>query len=186
MQPDCLPPGLPTHSFLQTLSWRWGLRFKHCWYIGAVLRFNVQICSSFCWNIHLKWQRCSCDDTYIYIYMYLPWSTHIYFRTTEQSQCILPLCLLGLGLSFGGSNSVLLVIHTPYSPVQKLVIFNLCPPICSFLAELVLNLHDLWPCILLPRLSSFLSCPCFKIPYTSNLLFSVVKRHLHAFSIILW
>lgn len=72
-----------------------------------------------------------------YVYRYLPWYTHIYF-TAEQSQHILPLFLLGLGLSFGGSNSDLLVIHTPHRPVQRLV--TPCQTICSFLAQLVLNL----------------------------------------------
>lgn len=97
----------------------------------------------------------SCKDTALIkcVYEYLPWYTHIYF-TTEQSQHILPLFLLGLGLSFGGSNSDLLVIHTPHRPVHRLV--TPCQTVCSFLAQLELNLHGLWPCIPLPRPSSLL------------------------------
>lgn len=51
-QPDSSAPGLPTHSFLQTLAWRSGLRFKHRRYNGIVLSFNAQTS----WNIHLKTQ----------------------------------------------------------------------------------------------------------------------------------
>jgi len=146
-QPESLAPGLPTHSFLQTLSRRSGLRLKQHWYSGILLSFNAQICSSYCWNIHLKWQRHSFDEACIYIYTfffsykYLPMSIHMYFTTTDQSQHILTLFLLRRGLSFGAGNSVLLVIRTPYSPVQNLV--TPCQTICSFLAELVSNFHGL-------------------------------------------